>query len=201
MQYTPLKGGFFMKDDFRRPGGPCGCPPPAPPRPSGAFLMQRILGKGQLHKRRSCYSLCLCAYKESDCLQLLDAAVSGNPRWEELPCHERGAVLLQVTIPLLLRIRDANGCIFTSESSLDEELRIRLSCREEEAWRGQIFVQGAVRLSGCARIQDGCFHAPLEVFLEGFILSPCAVGPSCPPPCPEPKPWYPQPHFDPWSDR
>lgn len=190
-----------MKDVFRRPGENCGCPPPLPPRPAGAFLMQRILGKGQIHKRRACYSLCLCSCKDTECLQLLDVMVSGHPRWEELPCHERGAILLLVTVPLLLRVRDENGCIFTLESALEEQLRIRLSCREEESWRGQIFVQAAVRLSGCARLQNGCFDAPLEVMLEGYILSPCAVGASCPPPCPEPRPWYPQPRFDPWSHR
>ncbi|MBE5782353.1 MAG: hypothetical protein E7329_03445 [Clostridiales bacterium] len=189
----------MIKDHSCRPGG--GCYSPEPPRPSGAFLMQRILGKGQLHRRRACYSLCLCACSSHDHLQLLDVTVSGNPQWEEIPCHERGAILLQVTVPLLLRIRDENGCVFSKESSLNEQLRIRLSCREEESWRGQIFVQAAVRLAGCARMQAGCFEAPLEVMLEGYILSPCAMGASCPPPCPEPKPWYPQPRFDPWNDR
>ncbi len=184
--------------EWHRPS--CGCPPPEPPCPSQGFLMQRILGKGRLHKRQGCYSLCICDCRENDGLQLADAAVCGQPRWEELPCHERGSVLLHVHLPLLLKIRNAQGCIFTAESSLEEQLKIRLSCRAEESWRGQIFVQGAVRLCGRSCLGDsGCFRASLELLLEGYILSPCAVGAPCPPPCPENKPWYPQPRFDPWN--
>lgn len=174
------------------------------PRPQGSFLMQKILACGQLHRRRFCYSLCVTGLpcQAVPPFQVIDAAVCGQPRWEEIACHERGAVLLEVTIPLCLRIRDCQGCVFTAESSIRDQIRLRLSCPEQECWRGQIFVQAAVRFCGPAcESTDACFDVPLETLVEGYILSPCAMGAPCPPPCPEPRPWYPQPRFDPWKGK
>ena len=185
-----------------QPAPPCGCPPDAPSL-RGNFLMQRILGCGKLHRRRQCYPLYLTGLpaQANPPFQVVDAMVSASPRWEEQPCHERNAILLRVTVPLTLRVRDDCGCFFTAESSLEEQLRIRLSCQEGEWWRGQIFVQAAVRPwgSACACQQNGC-DLPLELLLEGFVLSPCTMGTSaCPPPCPDSLPWYPQPRFDPYQ--
>ena len=166
--------------------------------------MQRILGCGKLHRRRQCYSLCLdgLSCQAQPPLSVIDAAVCGAPQWEEVPCQERGVVLLRVTVPLTLRLRDACGCFFTAESSLEEQLRIRLSCQECECWRGQIFVQAAARLcANACPCEQNCCDTSLELLLEGFILAPCSVGAPCPPACPDNRPWYPQPRFDPYQDR
>lgn len=186
-------------------------PPCPPPVPSGCscgesrFLLPKILASGKMHRHRQCYPLCLsCLPREAaPPFTVADAIVCGQPVWQEIPCHERGGILLSVTLPLSLSLRDANGCPLNASSSIEEKLRLRFSCRENECWRGQIYVQGAVRLCGCGSIScDGCGDVPLEVMLEGYILAPCQIGsPACPPPCPEGRPWYPQPRFDPWNNR
>ena len=181
---------------------PCPEPQPRPCFPGGGFLMQRILACGRLHRRRQCYPLCLAALP--DCaeppLTVLEVSVSGAPQWQEAPCYQRGGVTLLVTVPLCLRLRDARGQLFSVPSRLEEELFLRANCAQAEYWRGQIYVQAAVRLAGRATLR--CPHegeVPLEVLIEGYLLSPCAMGGQGGPCCPEPKPWYPQPMFDPYQ--
>lgn len=183
---------------FHPPQSPC-----PPPECAGNFLMQRILAGGKLHRRCQCYSL----YPDSlPCdgtapYTLVDAALSAAPTWQEIPCHERGTLLLQVILPLALRLRDSTGCLSTAHAAIEEQLRLHCSVPEAECWRGQIYVQGAVRPCGCAQIcQSGVFDARLEVVLEGFLLAACPMGAPAHPPCPAQKPWYPQPRFDPWKD-
>ena len=94
----------------------------------------------------------------------------------------------------LVRLRDRQGCLFTARASLEETLRLRLCCPEQECWRGRIYLQAAARLCGnaCPCDGDGCCPARLELCLEGFLLLPCAAMPPAPA-CPaDPRPWYPQ---------
>lgn len=165
--------------------------------PAGSFLMQRILASGALHARCRPYPLCFdtpCGVRPP--LSILSVSESGPPRWEEKSCCERGCRTLCVTLPLCLTIRDPCGRHFQVSSEITEEVRLHLRCPEEEAWRGQLFVQGAARL---CRAECPCGkEVPLEVRIEAYLLAPCAVGAPCPPPCPPQKPWYPQPRFDPF---
>ena len=164
--------------------------------------MQRILACGKLHRPRQCYSLCLdhLPAPARPPFTVVDAAVSAAPCWTEMPCCQRGALRLEVTVPLTLRVRDGCGRFYTASATLEDELRLRLSCPENECWRGQIFVQAAVRLCGnCCPCDPGCCEAPLEVMLEGYVLAPCAMGVPAPSCRPEPRPWYPQMGFDPFN--
>lgn len=165
---------------------------------AGPFLMQRILASGKLHIRCRSYPLPFdspCAARPS--LTLLSVAENGPPRWEEKPCREPGGMLLRVTLPLIVCLRDACGNRFTAASEVCEEVRLQRHCPAEEAWRGTFFVQGAARL---CRAECGCGKdVPLEICIEAYLVSPCALGAPCPPPCPPQKPWYPQPRFDPWQ--
>ena len=121
-------------------------------------------------------------------------AADQSPSWEEAPCPERNAMELRVQVPLLVRLRDRQGCLFTARASLEETLRLRLCCPEQDCWRGRIYLQAAARLCGnaCPCDGDGCCPARLELCLEGFLLLPCAAMPPAPA-CPaDPRPWYPQ---------
>lgn len=186
---------------------PCRCKPTSRPGPwpehAASFLMQRILASGKINRRCQCYSLSLDTLpcQGNPPFTVIDAALGGNPIWQEIPCHERGVMLLQVTLPLVLRIRDGCGNVFTAASSLEEKIRLRIFCPEQQCWRGQIFVQAAVRLCTPAPINpEGCFDARLDVCLEAYLLSACALRGPEKPACPPSKPWYPEPGFDPWKD-
>ena len=190
----------------------CGCRPPKPSCDCCApcttpcqsqFFLPKILGSGRLHQRRKCYAIqsasTPCQWAEAQTLQRV--SVCGAPAWEEISCHERGAKLLRVMIPLFLEFRDSSGCLHQASGVIEETLRLRLSCPAGDAWRGQPLIQAAVRL--CAPVcvpNNACLEAPLELILCAYLLSPCATG--CPdtPPCPSPKPWYPQPGFNPYQN-
>ena len=208
-----------MNEWFRRP--PCGCkqrpdrpfrPAPPPERPScpdvpcdptpclpGCFLMQRILASGRLHRRRQCYPLCL-GDLPSDArppFTVLDVAACAFPQWEECPDSGRQGFLFRVTVPLSVRLRDGCGRTYVIQSFLEERLCLRAEGPAAPCWRGQCFVQAAVRLAGrpCPCDDSPC-SVPLEVLLEGYSLAPCTVGRSDRPICPPARPWYPQPMYD-----
>ena len=202
-----------MKDDWR---SPCGCagsrplpprPPvrpeggrrPAPPGPcdwGGGYLMQRILARGSLHSCRGCYSLCFSCLPEDACgpLCLQDVSVCAPPQWEEAPCRDRRGLPLLVTVPLMAQVQDSAGRRFCLPTALKEELLLRFLCAPGECWRGQPVVQAAVRLAGrrCSFSCDRC-EAPLEVFIEGYLVAPCSLRDAEQPCCPRPLPWYPEP--------
>ena len=166
--------------------------------PAGPFLMQRILASGNLHLRCHPYPLPFdapCGARPP--FTLLSVAEKGAPCFEEKPCCEQGCILLCVTLPLEVCLLDSGGRRFTAASQVREEIRLRQTCPPAEAWRGTFFVQGAARLcrAGCACGKN----VPLDLCIEAYLVSPCAVGAPCPPPCPPQKPWYPQPRFDPWQ--
>ena len=158
--------------------------------------MQRILGSGRLHRRCQSYHLRLetLPCQAAGPIQAVDVTAEQSPIWEEAPCPERNAMELRVQVPLRVRLQDRQGCLFTSRASLEETLRLRLCCPEQECWRGRVYLQAAVRLCGnaCPCDGDGCCPARLELWLEGFLLLPCAAMPTAPA-CPaDPRPWYPQ---------
>ena len=176
-------------------------PPAELPRCPGGYLMQRILASGCVHRRRQCYPLSLNGLPEPGCgtISVVDAAVCAPPQWEEAFC--RDALDFLVTVPLLLRVRDGNGGVCGAQSCIQERLRLYPKASARECWRGQMFVQAAVRLAGCAACRENPCPVPLEVLIEGFILAPSVLDACAAPACPPPKPWYPQPQFDPWTDR
>ena len=180
----------------------CDCCPPAPPSPGNIFL-QKILGSGRLHHRRKCYAIevhsmpCECAGSPT----LQRVSVCGMPAWEDVSCHERGVKLLRVMIPLSLEFRDCSSGIHTASGVVEEKLRLRLTCQPGDAWRGQIMLQAAARLCGSVCASGNCCpEVPLELILCGYLLAPYAMDYPDTPPCPPPKPWYPQPHFNPYQD-
>ena len=204
----------IMKED-RRGGCGCGRPAPrpvdrpsrnpccsrpqerpdcAPPQPCGEYLMQRILASGRVYRRHACYPVSLNALPEQaqPPFTVLEAASCYAPCWEEAPCRDRWGKTLLVTVPLTLRVRDGNGCVYTVSTEIQEELRLRCLSPAYECWRGQPMIQASVRLAGrpCPCDCTRC-DVPLEVCIEGYLIAPCAVGrpePSC---CPRPLPWYP----------
>ena len=161
--------------------------------------MQRILASGCIHRRRQCYPLCLNGVTEQarPPVSVMDVAVCAAPQWEEACGWNRRGLELLITVPLLIRLRDGAGCASTAQSCLQETLRLIPKAPERECWRGQVYVQAAVRLAGCAACRDDPCSVPLEALIEGYILAPIAVN-AASPVCPYPqKPWYPQPCFDP----
>lgn len=171
--------------------------PTSPCRPCGGrFLIQKVIGSGQLRQRCRSYSLCFdipCAAREP--VSVTDAQVCGEPQWEEMPCLECGTALLRVTLPLRLTLRDACGHCFEADSSLNEQVRLRYF---DPCTSGQTVVQARVRLCGgnCA-CKPEC-GVPLAVSIDVYRTTLCPVG-SAPPACPPPMPWYPEPGFDPYK--
>ena len=161
--------------------------------------MQRILASGRMHRRRACYPLCLCDLPDEarPPFTVTEVNVCGVPAWEEAPGSRPGACRLRVTAPLAVRLRDGCGRAYVISSPLEEALC--LSAREPAGlcWRGQAFVQCAVRLAGRPCPCDGSpCQVPLEVLMEGYILAPCTLGHPDAAPCPPSRPWYPQPMTD-----
>ena len=206
-----------MKNPMRP--SPCGCRRPPPPRPAweedpcrgkpdrpplpacGGFLMQRVFAAGAL-RRRVCFSLCLEGLPQQarTPFAVTDAAPGGPPRWEEISCRDPRGMLLRVSVPLLFRVRDGGGCDYCLTDELEEDLTLRLQCPPDSCWRGQPFVQAAVRLASRANACGGCrCDVPLDILIEGYILAPCVMGRPELPDCPPSRPWYPQPLYDPFS--
>lgn len=180
----------------------CPHPGPYPPEGCGSFLMQRILAYGRVHCRHQCCRVSLSSLPSQAMLPVtvLDASVCGQPRWENDCCADFRGARLKITIPLSLRLRDGQGCIYTISSEILETLPLRLYCPQKECWRGQTCVQAAVRLSG-RPVTCGCdcCQVPLEILLEGYILAPCTLGrPAVP--CPPALPLYPEPIINPYAD-
>ena len=187
----------------RKPPSPCDREQISPLSCQPSLFMQKILGSGRIHQRRKCYPIQMDPLPCSACgtITLISVVVCGAPAWTEVCCHERGAKLLQILIPLSLEFQDSNGCRHHASGVIEEKLRLSLSCRSCDAWRGQILIQAAARLCGPVCVPaNSCPEAPLELILCGYLLSPCAIGAPSAPPCPPPKPWYPHPHFDPYQD-
>ena len=163
--------------------------------------MQRILASGCVHRRRQCYPLRLNGLPEPGCgpVSVVDAAVCAPSKWEESFC--RDALDFLVTVPLILQVRQENGCVCGVQSCIQEQLRLCPKASAWECWRGQMFVQAAIRLAGCTACRENPCSVPLEVLIEGYILAPSVLDACAAPACPPSKPWYPQPRFDPWYDR
>lgn len=184
---------------------PCGRPvPPQPPLScGGSYLMQRILAAGKALRRPAVIPLCPQQIPRDARapFTVLEAHVYGEPHWQEAPCCRRGAMTLLVRVPLALRLRDACGACFLVHADAEEELILTRRCPEGDLWRGQIFVQAAARpWRGYPAFRGDSCDVPVELLIEGFLLSPCAMG--CPdrPACPDGRPLYPQARFDPWQD-
>ena len=208
-----------MKNHFHP--SPCGCggrplperrpcPRPEPERRPcpfpeafslgcGGFLMQRIMACGKIHRRCQAFPLCLSSLPEQaqPPFTVLDVCTLSMPRWEEIPSCRQGCLQLRVSIPLQIRLRDGCGRVYTVSAELEEELSLRFEYPPGECWRGQPCVQAAVRLAGRAcRCDCRRCDIPLEIMIEGYVLSPCTLGRSPASPCPEPRSWYPS--FDPY---
>ncbi|MBE5787471.1 MAG: hypothetical protein E7324_08030 [Clostridiales bacterium] len=176
----------------------CGCKPPSPPsRQASGYLMQQILGSGQIHRRCQCYTLSLCSLPcdaEAPFL-LTNAAIAGQPTWQEVPCHEQDAIVLRVQLPLCLSLQDRYGRPIRIQDQMEEQLRLHIHRPDHPSWQGQVMLQAAVRLCRPARAcREGPVEAALEVLIQAYLVSYCPVSVPAPCPRPEQKPWYPQPH-------
>ncbi len=199
-----------------RPPCSCGHQPPAerpckpscgcgdhdrPPRPScGGFLVPKILGVGKYWQR--CLKCDLdvrgLSKRAQPPLTLCRVSACGqDPWWEERPCRERNALELCVTIPLTVEVRDACGCVYSGSAEIEIPVRIRLSCPSHECWRHKIVLTPCVRLAGraCEACGTRFEDVPLEVACDAYVVSYCAVGAPCEPPCPNDLPLYPQPRY------
>ncbi len=185
------------------------CPPPQrpdrgcapPPCSCGEYLMQRILASGSVYRRRACYPISLNALPEQaqPPFTILEVTSCYSPCWEEAPCRDRRGLAFLVTVPVTLRVRDRNGCVYTVSTEIQEELRLRCLSPAYECWRGQPVVQAAVRLAGRPCPCDcGRCEVPLEVCIEGYLIAPSVFG-RPEPCCPRPLPWYPEPIYDPYN--
>ncbi len=164
------------------------------PEPRGRYLMERVIGQGRLEK--CCLRVRLCP--ACDCFPfgeraaLTGVAVAGEPYSEELPCHERGALLFRVCVPLALSV-----CVDGRERKIPSEvtqtLRVRLSCPGEECWRHRLILRAAARLCRRACLCDGCFDAVIDLRVDGYIVADCVIGAPERDCCPPRLPLYPQP--------
>lgn len=163
--------------------------------------MQRILAAGQACRGPCALFLCpdLVPRDAQPPFTVLEAGVCGAVQWQEIPCRRRDGLMLLANVPVALRLRDDRGRVFSAEASAEEELFLQYRCPEKDGWRGQIFVQAAVRpwRARCRSLHCDSCQVLIELLLEGYLLSPCAVG--CPetPACrPDSRPLYPQSRFD-----
>ena len=161
------------------------------PPPGGGYLLQRILACGKLHRRPECVFLCpdLLPRDAQPPFSMPDAAVCGTPQWQELPRRGCRGLTLLVNVPVALRLQDRCGCVFQAELPLEAELTLHERFPEKESWRGQVFIQSAVRpWNRSIANQGNDREVALEWLVEG--LSPCPVsGGPC---CPDPRPLYPR---------
>lgn len=178
------------------PHCPCKAPCPQKRPDTGHFLLQRIHGSGILHRRSFRYTLSLenlsCHCHET--VNLVAVCTNGNPVFQMQPGCDGYVIRYLVRIPLLLTFCTASGEKFTISSCIEEVLPIRLQCPMSETWRYQPLINAAVRMACNCQSCSGCTCCPLlEVYLEGYLVSPCQMAGACPLPCPESKPWYPSP--------
>ena len=182
----------FDCSPFRRP-----CRPEPPVEPDGvcpsAFLMQRILASGHIHRRNQCYPVCLSGLpaQAQAPFTVTDVLQNGDPVWQEDGCPSVRGMTLRLSIPLAVRLRDACGCAYSVSSCVEEKLHLRPEGPPQECWRGQVYLQSAVRLSSrCAPCGDAQCSVPLEVIVCGYLL--CACPSRSPAPlCADPRPLYP----------
>ena len=161
-------------DRCRAPAEPC------KPFPPHSFLLPRILACGRVWLRRTPFCLKLTCV--DPCAQppytLVSAEPTGAPPcWETRPappCH----MGLHVWIPLLCRLRDGCGNVFTGEATIEADLTLRLTMPQAECWRDTLVVLPCVRLV-CAQPADTlCIDAQLEVLAEAYLTrwEPCLAG-------------------------
>ena len=177
------------KDRFSR----CAPPPDLPPdRCGAAFLMQKILASGQLHRRCFLDSPDLCGLPEGaqPPFTVTDVFLCGDPAWREDGCMDRYGLRLEVTLPLCIRLSDACRCFFTVTDLITERLVMHPCQSAQDCWRGQIYLQAAVRMA-CPprRLQEKCAGIPLEVLLNGYLLCACPTRPVDP--CRDHRPLFP----------
>lgn len=176
------------KDRYSR----CAPPPELPDRCAAAFLMQKILASGQLHRRCSLDIPDFCAFPDGvqPPYTVTDAFLCGDPAWREDSCMDRCGLRLQVTLPVCIRLSDACRCSFTVPDRIEETLVLRPCRSVQDCWRGQIYLQAAVRLA-CSprRLPEKCAGIPLELLVSGYLLCACPTRPVDP--CWDQRPLFP----------
>lgn len=163
---------------------------------SAAFLMQRILASGQTHRRCQPYPICLndLPPQADPPFTVTDVFLCAPPAWRQDGCPDRRGIMLQVTLPIALRLRDSQGCCYVLSASIEESLCLRPHEPLRECWRGQVSLQAAVRLaSRCAACTECQCTVPMEVVINGYLLSPCSVRQPDSDCCFDRRPLYPQP--------
>lgn len=157
-----------------------------PPR----VLLPRVMGSGREWLRRWCTSIEVTGLPPS--ARPPYTLVSLSPGEAKIQPEEGKC---QVCIPLVCRVRDRMGCLFTGSAVITLEAAMRLNCRWEECWRYQWQAFPCVRLACLPPCCNSlCFEAALEVLLEVYLIKWEACSPGAPhkPPCPD-LPLYPPP--------
>lgn len=137
---------------------------------SSGFLLPRYVSIGRTFQRQMTQTLCADDIPEcaDSPLTLVGVSVSGQATWEQLSeCRQQ---LLRVTVPVTLQIRDCSGRCRTGHSTVTLTIPL-CGCRQQDLWRGQLYVAPCIRLAApVTENDDGCFDAPLEVSAEVFLV-------------------------------
>ena len=180
------------KDRFPRPSR-CAPPPDAPMDACApAFLLQKILAAGQMHRRCAQYPVNLCSLPEDaqPPFTVNGVFLCGQPSWREEECFERRGIRLRVTLPVGIRVQDACCKSYVISQQIEEGLALHPVRSASDCWRGQIWLQAAVRLACPPRsIREPCGDIPLEVLINGYLLCACQSRPVSP--CGDRRPLYP----------
>ncbi len=153
------------------------------PPPGGGYLLQRILACGKLHRRPECVFLCpdLLPRDAQPPFSVPDAAVCSTPQWHELPRRGCSGLTLLVNVPVALRLQDRCGRVFQAELPLEAELTLHERCPEKESWRGQVFIQSAVRPGTAAwPTRETTGRSPWSGWWKGCPLARYRAVPAAP---------------------
>ena len=194
----------------RRIAASCGCPKPpfrpAPPEQNdfpercGGYLTQKIIACGRINHRKR-YPLCLSCLpcQARPPFAVLSVCCDGAARVLNAlrPCGSTLCLALEIPISVLLR--DNCGRQFRVTDAIREELPLTFAECAPDFPMAQPLIQCQVRLSGrcCPRGESEC-ELPLDVCVQGYMLSPCPPPRDCH--CPPRLPWYPEPIVNPYCD-
>ena len=167
--------------------------------PPGGFLLPRIVAAGREWQRRCSLTLHVegLPVGAEPPLTLLEVTSCGQPTWETLECSDPRATVLRVRVPLTCQVRDRCNRLYTGQTAITVDVRLRHSGPRSECWRSNLLVLPCVRLIcvPCST-EKPTFDVLLEVLVEAYMTrwEPCLSGTAPKPTCPD-LPLFPQPCF------
>lgn len=161
---------------------------------SKGYFLQQIHGHGYQDKHCCPYTIYTdghCEYPHPGDIRHLE--VCGEAECTVLHGCRANEIQVRVRIPLLLNLCTC-ACDSTAYAFIEDTVPIRFYGCTDELWKCRPLANACVRMcrnNACCKEHSS---PSLDVHIQVYLLCGCVMHParsSCP--CPETKPWYPQP--------